>query len=135
VVNQKFSFAVHILAVLAYAGRIVDSATIAASVNTNPVVVRRLLLMLRKAGLVRTSSGKHGGALLATKPNQISLLDVYDAVQPRPVIAINKRRAFRGCPVSCNMKGIMAEIAEKSDRALRKNLGKTTLEQVLKKIR
>jgi Rrf2 family protein len=135
VVNQKFSFAVHILAVLAYAGRIVDSATIAASVNTNPVVVRRLLLMLRKAGLVRTSSGKHGGALLARKPNQISLLDVYDAVQPRPIIAINKRRAFRGCPVSCNMKGIMAEIAEKSDRALRNHLGKTTLEQVLKKIR
>jgi DNA-binding IscR family transcriptional regulator len=99
------------------------------------VVVRRLLLMLRKAGLVRTSSGKHGGALLARKPNQISLLDVYDAVQPRPVIAINKRRAFRGCPVSCNMKGIMAEIAEKSDRALRNHLGKTTLEQVLKKIR
>jgi Rrf2 family protein len=135
VVNQQFAFAVHILAVLAYSGEVVDSCTIAASVNTNPVVVRRLLLALRRARLVRTSSGKHGGATLGKKPNRISLLDVYDAVEPRPVIAISRRSVFKKCPVSCSMQEIMVQVSEGAGRAMRAHLRGITLQQLLGKIR
>jgi Rrf2 family protein len=134
-VNQQFAFAVHILAVLAYSDGIVGSRIVAASVNTNPVVIRRLLLALRKAGLIETSSGKHGGAKLAKKPTKISLLDIYDAVEPRPVIALNKRRAFQRCPVSCSMKMVMGEISTGAERAMRRHLGNVSLAQLLRKIR
>ena len=40
-------------------GEVIGSQTLAASVNTNPVVVRRLLLALRRAGLIETFTGKH----------------------------------------------------------------------------
>ena len=134
-VNQQFAFAVHILAVLAYSDGIVDSRTVAASVNTNPVVIRRLLLALRHAGLIQTSGGKHGGAKLAKSPTRISLLDIYDAVAPRPVIAVSKRMAYRKCPVSCSMKVVMGEISTGAERAVRKQLRGENLAQLLRKIR
>jgi Rrf2 family protein len=135
VVNQQFAFAVHILAMLAYSGTTLDSRTIAASVNTNPVVVRRLLLALRKAGLISTVTGKNGGALLAKPAKQVSLLDIFEAVQPRCFIAPNRRHTFKKCPVSCSMKGIMTEVSQGTDRVIRKHLGSVTLDQVVRKIR
>jgi Rrf2 family protein len=134
VVNQQFTFAVHILAALAFAGEIVDSRTLAASVNTNPVVVRRLLLALRRAGLIRTFPGKHGGALLRRKPERITLLDVYQAVEPRPVVAVNERKPFRHCPVSCHIKPIMNRVAENAERAVRRQLRTITLKEIVRQI-
>jgi len=135
-VNQQFTFAVHILTMLAFArDKIVDSQTLAASVNTNPVVVRRLLLALRRARLIETHAGKHGGAKLRKKPGQITLLDVYDAIEPRPVIAVNERKAFKHCAVSCNMKRIMSRVAGSADEAVRKHLAAITLTEVVRQIR
>lgn len=134
-VNQQFTFAVHILTALAFSpGNVIDSQTLAASVNTNPVVVRRLLLALRRARLIETFAGKHGGARLRKKPNRISLVDIYDAVESRPVILINDRKALRRCHVSCNMKGIMTGVAESTEQAVRKHLRGITLEQLVRKV-
>jgi Rrf2 family protein len=133
-VNQQFTFAVHILTVLAFAGRVVDSCTLAASVNTNPVVVRRLLLALRRARLIQTYAGKHGGAKLLKPPARISLLEVYQAVQTPSIIALNERKAARHCPVSCNMKRVMSSVAAGTDQAVKKHLRQITLQKVLRKI-
>src|SRR5882757_9339437 len=101
------------MTVLAFSpGEVIGSQTLAMSVNTNPVVVRRLLLALRRARLIETFTGKHGGAMLQKSPGDITLVDIYDAVAPRPVILINERKAFRRCHVSCNMKRIMSHVAE-----------------------
>jgi len=134
-VNQRFAFAVHILAILAYSDEVVCSRTVAASVNTNPVVIRRLLLALRRAGLIETCSGKHGGAKLARHPSRISLLEIYDAVEPRPVIAVSNRKKFAKCPVSCGMKDIMTEVSVGADRAMGNHLRSVSLAQLLRKIR
>jgi Rrf2 family protein len=135
VVNQQFTFAVHILTALACSpGEVIDSQTLAASVNTNPVVVRRLLLALRRAGLIETFTGKHGGARLREKPRQISLVDIYDAVEPRPVIPVNERRALKQCHVSCNMKAIMTRVAESTEQAVRHHLRRITLAELVRKV-
>ncbi len=135
-VNQQFTFAVHIMTALAFSsGEVVGSQTLAASVNTNPVVVRRLLLALRRAGLIETFAGKHGGARLRDEPGAISLVDIYDAVEPRPVIPVNERKALRQCQVSCNMKRIMSHVAEGAEDAVRKHLRGITLAQLVRKVR
>ena len=113
---------------------VIGSQKLAASVNTNPVVVRRLLLALRRAGLIETFTGKRGGARLRKKPNRISLVDIYDAVERRPVISVNKRRALRQCDVSCNMKSIMSCVAESTEQAVRKHLRGITLAQLVRKV-
>ena len=134
-INQQFTFAVHILSVLAFSGGIVDSRTVAASVNTNPVVVRRLLLALRRSGLVDTCTGKRGGAKLLKGPERISLLDIYDAIELRPIIAVNERKVLRKCPVSCSMKQIMQRVSTGAEEAMRSHLRNITLQQLLRNIR
>lgn len=111
---------------------VIGSQILAASVNTNPVVVRRLLLALRRARLIETFAGKHGGARLRKKPREISLMDVYDAVEPRPVIPVNERKAFRKCQVSCNMKSIMSRVAGSTEEAVRNHLRGITLADLLR---
>ena len=80
--NTRFAVATHILAYLAHSpGQPVSSEVLAGSAGTHPVVVRRLLGSLRTAGLVRSQRGAGGGTLLARPPADISLLDVYRAMQ------------------------------------------------------
>ena len=135
-VNQQFTFAIHIMTALAFSpGEVMDSQTLAASVNTNPVVIRRLLLGLRRAHLVETCTGKHGGTKLSKKPPQISLIEVYDAVQPRPLIAISERKALTHCRVSCHMREIMSGVAAGAEDAVRQHLRGITLQQLLRKVR
>lgn len=133
-VNQQFTFAVHIMTALAFSGEVMGSRTLAASVNTNAVTVRRLLAALRRAELVETYAGVSGGARLLRKPGRITLLEIYDAVEPRPVIAINDRRALKNCHVSCSMKNIMGTVAAGAEQAVRKHLRRTTLKDLVRKI-
>jgi len=136
VVNQQFTFAVHIMTALAFSpGEVIGSQTLAASVNTNPVVIRRLLMALRRARLIETLTGKYGGAVLRKRPQEISLVDIYDAVEPRPVIPVNDRKVFRKCHVSCNMKSIMSGVAESTEDAVRKHLRGITLSQLVRRVR
>src|SRR5438874_3430665 len=107
---------------LAFSGTIMDSESLARSVNTNPVVVRRLLLALRRAGLVATFAGKHGGAQLARSASRVSLCDIYDAVDCRPAIEVRHREAWKHCPVSCRMQKIMSSISRDAEDALRRHL-------------
>lgn len=121
---------------LAFSPReVIGSQKLAASVNTNPVVVRRLLLALRRARLIETFAGKHGGARLRKKPKEISLADIYDAVESRQVIPVSERKALKQCHVSCNMKSIMSQVAESTEQAVRKHLAGITLAQLVRKVR
>ena len=78
----RFAMAVHVLAVLAYKeGDPVTSAMLAGSVNTNPVIIRRLLLSLQRARLVETRKGAGSGSRLSRSPGRINLAEVYRAVE------------------------------------------------------
>jgi DNA-binding IscR family transcriptional regulator len=80
-VATRFAVAIHILLLLACRQRCgpATSHLIAASVNTNPVVVRRITGQLARAGLVRVRRGP-GGAELTRAPELITLCDVWVAM-------------------------------------------------------
>ena len=76
-ISSRVAVAVHVLAYMAWKrSEAVTSERIAASVNTNPVVVRRIVGALRNAGMVTVQPGVGGGATLAREPHDITLLDV-----------------------------------------------------------
>src|SRR4051794_2982034 len=102
--NSRFAVSVHILAYLAHRqGAAVPSTEIAESVQTNPVVIRRLLAALVQAKIATTVKGAGGGFMLATAPAKISLLDIYHAVEPKPNYGMRNFSPNHACPVGAKI--------------------------------
>jgi DNA-binding IscR family transcriptional regulator len=83
--SQRFPVAAHALAYLAHKGAYsaadaAPSAVLAASVPTNPVVIRRVTALLAKAGLIATRPGASGGSWLLRRPEDICMAEVLKAV-------------------------------------------------------
>lgn len=138
-VNQKFATAVHILTSLAYTAKqsgskINNSDQLAESVNTNPVVIRRLIKYLTLAGLVKTTRGKTGGIQLAKEPSQISLKDIYSALPVRKTVNPRTKPAYKKCAVSCSMFNVMSEISDGTENAKLNFLGTQKLSDLVDKI-
>jgi Rrf2 family protein len=134
-VNTQFSIAVHVLAAIANYEKTFTSEVLASGVNANPVFVKRILVKLSKAKLVKTSVGKNGGYDLARDPKNISLLDIYSAINPPGAFAIHTYPELNWCVVSSNIKDVMGEILISSQKALENDLKRTTLADVVSNIR
>jgi Rrf2 family protein len=133
--NSRLTVAVHALTWLALAHRRgrdrLTSDEVAASINTNPVVVRRSLGDLRKAGLVEVSHGARAGWRLAKKPEAISLRAVLDAVQPEPVFALHHREPNLECPVGRGIRPVLNAVYSNATDAMRRELQRTSIADVL----
>jgi Rrf2 family protein len=134
-VNTQFSIPVHVLTAIANYESTFTSEVLAGSVNANPVFVKRVLVKLSKAKLVKTTVGKSGGYDLARSPKSISLLDIYSAVTPPNAFAIHAYPKSKGCIVSCNIKEVMGEVLIGTQKAVANDLKQTTLADVVSKIR
>lgn len=131
-VNTQFSIAVHMLAGLGFLpeGQ-TTSAQLATSVNTSPSFVRRILSKLSKAGLVCTSMGKTGSTALAKDPKDITLLEIYRAVDAPKAFAIHDYPEQAACPVSCGIKSAMENVLGRTQSSMEEGLGKITLADVI----
>ena len=130
--NTQFAIATHIMAALGHAaGKEVNSAEIASSVNTSSSFVRRILAKLSKAGLVKTATGKGGSCWLARPARRISLLDIYRAVEAPKVFAIHQYPAEKQCPVSCGIKPVLRRVLADAQQAIERSLRRTSLAEVI----
>ena len=75
-----------------------SSEEIATMLDTNPVLVRRMLAGLRTAGYVSSTGGRGGGWTLSADPDAITVLDVYRALEEPVVFAIGPSIDHPGCP-------------------------------------
>ena len=129
--NSRFAVSVHVLAYLAYQqGRQTTSAEIARSVNTNPVVIRRLLAALIKARLVSAQKGARGGFALASAPANISLLDIYRAVEPAEEPGLARFAPNAKCPVGAKIESILKAAFFKAQTAMEAQLAALSLQDV-----
>ena len=125
--------AVHVLAVLAYKdGDPVTSAFLAGSVNTNPVIVRRLLLSLKQARLIETRKGVGAGSRLSRSAAKINLAQVYHAVEGDEPFREPARKPNSGCPVGNCIRETLAKVFVSAESALERDLEKTTLADVVR---
>jgi Rrf2 family protein len=128
----RFAFAVHVLAVLATRQpSSCSSIALAQTVNTNPVVIRRLLIDLQAAGLIGTIRGPRGGAYLAMPPEQITLLEVRCAVDPATVFGLHPQAPAASCPVGARIGAVMRQVQEQLLRAVERELNGITLADVV----
>jgi Rrf2 family protein len=134
--NSRFAVAAHILSLL-YEGNggPLTSEYIAGSVNTNAAVIRRLLSQLAKAGLTTGQLGAGGGALLARPAHQITLRDVYRAVDEGSLFAMPPQGPNPECPVGRNIQASLERIMEDAERALEAELAGTTVADLVEDVR
>ncbi|PJN58756.1 MULTISPECIES: Rrf2 family transcriptional regulator [unclassified Paenibacillus] len=132
-ISSRFSVGIHILSLLEVNKTGVNSSeAIANSVNTNPVVIRRIMGMLKSAGLVKIKPGV-AGAKLARKLSDITLFDVYKAVN-----VVNENELFSihenpnpDCPVGKQLQETIEPIFILAQSALEKVLQGVTIEDVV----
>lgn len=130
--STRFPVAVHILTFLsAHLGEYVSSEAIAKSVATNPVAVRKILGMLVKAGFVSSLAGSKGGAKLEVDPNQLSLLDIYQAVEHRKIFQMHEPHSH--CPLAKGVKTDLQNVFDRAQTAMERQLAAQTLQDVSQK--
>lgn len=129
--SSRFAFAIHVLALLSFQdGAPLSSEIIAGSVNTNPALIRRLLSMLAEAGLTTSQLGAGGGALLAREPEDITLLEVYHAVDEAQLFALHREQPNPACMVGRQIQGVLTGIVGDAQQAMEASLAARTLADV-----
>ncbi|WP_068785685.1 Rrf2 family transcriptional regulator [Paenibacillus phocaensis] len=135
-ISSRFSVAIHILSLLEInKDGISTSEYISGSVNTNPVVIRRIMGMLNKAGLVEVRTGV-AGSKLSRPLDQISLLDVYRAVhvvEEDGLFAVHDH-PNPDCPVGKNIQSAIEPIFSLAQKAMENTLAAVTLQDVVNEI-
>jgi DNA-binding IscR family transcriptional regulator len=135
-ISTRFSIAVHILSLIAVSSTDCTGDFIAGSVNTNPVIIRRILAMLKKAGLVEVRPGV-GGATLLKDPSDITLLDVYRAVEvvdDGQLFGLHAEPNLQ-CPVGRNIESALQSEMMDAQLAMEQKLAQVSIGQLISKFR
>ena len=132
--NQQFAVSVHILTILsAYPDQAMTSESIAESVDTNPVVIRRVMGHLREHGLVDSRPGASGGWRLRRPAGQIQLGEVYRAVSHEDVLAMHTH-PNPDCPIGSKIQGVLEPVFGEAQSALEAALSRFTVADMLGEI-
>ena len=134
--NSRFAVAVHVLTLMAWSSEeLLKSEQVAESVNTNPVVIRRMLCELAEAGLVVSQTGSLGGSRLASDPAKTTLLDIYQALECGGVFSLHRQPPSRDCPVGVNIETVLGDVLLEVDAAVEAVLAKITISDVVQRLK
>jgi DNA-binding IscR family transcriptional regulator len=136
-ISSRFAVGIHILSLIEFNKDGVSSSEfLAGSVNTNPAVIRKLMGMLKNAGLINVRPGI-AGAELAKDLSEITLLDVYKAVnvvQDNELFSVHDN-PNPSCPVGRNIQNTIVPLFSAAQLALEKTLENVTIEDVVNGIK
>ncbi len=133
-ISSRLTVAVHMLLCIEIFKnqRKVTSDILASSVNVNPVVIRRILQQLKKAGIVSVVRGS-GGADVARPLEDITLLDLYNAVE-----CVDGGGLFHFhenpnqlCPVGRNIHAVLDGRLEEVQTAMEREMSSVTMRDIL----
>ncbi len=133
-ISSRFTIAVHVLICIETFKNDckVTSDVLASSVNVNPVVIRRLLQQLKKAGIVNVIRGT-GGTELQKPAEEITLFDLYNAVE-----CVEEGELFHFhenpnplCPVGKNIHAILDVRLEEIQKAMEREMKSITIRDVM----
>ena len=131
--SSKFTTAIHICIYLDYSNdQLVSSQTLAESVKTNPVVIRRLIGQLRRQGIVGSVAGAKGGFYLSKPVDQLTLWDIYLVVRDDEFF--NKPKVNPDCVVSSNLAVLVDDVYSESEHSMKNSMEKVTVAQLTDKL-
>lgn len=129
--DSRLSIALHALLHMAGVDAI-TSENLAQMAESHPVAMRRTMAGLREAGIVRSEKGHGGGWALARPIEEITLGDVYAALDSPTLFAIANRSESPGCLVERAVNAAMGEALDEAEATLLKRLHEITLADLLR---
>ena len=138
-ISSRFTIAVHILICVDLFGKRepATSESLSGSIGAHPVVIRRILGQLRRAGLITVARGREGGAHIAKELTDITLADIFRAVE-----SISGQSLFSfhenpnpACPVGRSIHTILDGHLAAIQRAMEREMQQTTLADVMNEAR
>ena len=126
--DMKFSVAVHVLILISESPTPINSDQMAMSIGTNASYVRKILALLKKAGIVDGHRGISGYTLMIT-PEQLTLLQIYQAVmeQPKPHLLDIHQNSSDRCVVGRYIRPVLSGMFSGVEDAFANALGEKTL--------
>ncbi|EMI52662.1 Rrf2 family transcriptional regulator [Rhodopirellula sallentina] len=125
--DSKLSGVLHILLHMAELDEPVTSDDLSKIMDTNPVVVRRLMAGLREQDYVRSEKGHGGGWTVACNLEEVTLRDIYEAVGSPSLLAIGNRTDSPGCLVEQSVNAALGQTFDEAEQLLLQRLGEVTL--------
>jgi DNA-binding IscR family transcriptional regulator len=125
--DSRLSGVLHVLLHMAEADGPVTSEVLAQAMQTNPVVIRRILSGLRDAGYVRSGKGHGGGWTIACDLAAVSLRDVYASLGSPSLFAIGNRTEAPDCLVEQAVNAALDTALAEAEAGLLARLGEVTL--------
>lgn len=125
--DSRLSGILHVLLHMAEASRPVTSEQLATAMQTNPVVIRRIMAGLRDGGYVRAEKGRGGGWTIGRALETVTLRDVYQALGSPGVFAMGNRTESPGCLVEEAVNAAMDDAFARAEALLLDRLGEITL--------
>jgi len=113
----------------------VTSEVLARAMNTNPVVLRRVMAGLREQGYVQSEKGHGGGWTLACNLSQVTLLDIYSALGSPALFALGNRTEAPGCLIEEAVNAALNQSFEEAERLLRARFAEVTLGALSEELR
>ena len=134
--NSRLAIAIHTAGMLAFGEQMpITSKVIAESVDTNPVVIRRIVGNLVKHGLVKVKMGTGGGARLTRLPEKITLAEIYLALEEGEIFNVPELEESHCCPVGKFVRPVLKQILGQAENCLIRELEGKTLRDVMEEIR
>jgi DNA-binding IscR family transcriptional regulator len=125
--DSRLSGVLHCLLHMAELGHPATSEWLAQAMQTNPVVVRRVMAGLRDAGFVASAKGHGGGWVLSCPLEHITLRDIHEAVGSPQLLAVGNRVESPGCLVEQAVNASLSRAYDEAESLLLARLGAVTL--------
>ena len=125
--NSQLSGVLHVLLHMGDRNEPMTSESLAKAMDTNPVVIRRILGRLRDQGYVRSEKGHGGGWTLDCDLARVTLRDIYSALGCPPLLAMSNRTESPGCLVEQAVNAALDDAFRDAEAVLLTRLGEVTL--------
>ncbi|MBO6635150.1 Rrf2 family transcriptional regulator [Parvibaculum sp.] len=133
--NSQLSGVLHVLLHMAEHEGPVTSETLAKAMQTNPVVIRRIMAGLRDQGYVRSEKGHGGGWSIACDMGAVTLADIHAALGAPSLLAIGNRSDAPGCLVEQAVNAQLDRTFAEAEALLLRRFGEVTLAALAKDFR
>ncbi|WJE08212.1 MULTISPECIES: Rrf2 family transcriptional regulator [unclassified Pseudoalteromonas] len=111
--------------------RAITSEELGLVLGANPVVVRRIMALLKRVGYVNSEKGHHGGWRLSTELSEITLFDIYNLLGEKTLFTIALSDEYQNCLIEKAVNTALADSMQEAEKVLFERFREVDIESLL----